>query len=102
MSERKYSYSTAIEIDRNIGAISRYLTKYVSKDFRKIFGSFYYAGGHGLIRKPPYLLYDLDYTKVNSEEFSQCDYVSFKYKDLDAEETEYFIAEHQYGFDDEL
>ncbi len=50
--------------------LAEYITKYISKDFKKIFGSFYYAGGKGLIRHPPVTLYDTDYFQVNAKEYS--------------------------------
>ena len=97
MSDWKLGFSTAIELDENISAISRYITKYISKDFCKIFGSFYYAGGHNLIRKPQYKLFNLDYASVNIKEYSN-EYLSFKYKDFaDEIETANFISEHRQG-----
>ncbi len=94
MPQWTLGFSTAIETDGNCGRISRYIIKYISKDFRKIFGSFYYAGGDGLVRKPPTLLYDLDYAKVNSQVYGN-EYVCFKYENFDDDdETASFLAEH--------
>ena len=73
-------YSTAIELDEQKERVSRYITKYVTKDFRKIFGSFYYAGGTGLIRKPPVELYDTNYFEVNAKEYgNKKANIGFKY-----------------------
>ncbi len=41
-------WSTAIKLDDNKLAVCKYVTKYITKDNRKIMGKFYYAGGHGL------------------------------------------------------
>jgi len=89
-------FSTAIPLDGNIIRISRYITKYISKDFRKIFGRFYYYGGKGLIRKPPATLYDLDFGKIEAKIYTPNEFVSFKYKDLATDSTEAFIKEHEY------
>ncbi len=70
MPQWKYGFSTAIELTGCKEAVSRYITKYISKDFKKIFGSFYYAGGTGLNRHPPIKLYDTDYFSVNEKEYS--------------------------------
>lgn len=70
MPQWTLGYSTAIELTGSKDAISLYITKYISKDFKKIFGSFYYAGGKGLIRHPPVILYDTDYFSVNAKEYS--------------------------------
>jgi len=94
MSDWKLGYTTAIPLDGNITKISRYVTKYLSKDFRKIFGRFYYYGGKGLIRKPPTTLYDLDFGKVEAKIYTPNEFVSFKYKDLATDSTQAFIEEH--------
>ena len=73
--------STAIELDGNVQAISRYIAKYVSKEFRKIFGNFYYAGGHGLERKPPTQLYQIPYTELNEKEYTKFG-TGYKYMEL--------------------
>lgn len=69
MPQWTLGYSTAIALDDQKERVSRYITKYVTKEFRKIFGSFYYAGGHGLVRKPKTKVYDLDYDSVEMQEY---------------------------------
>ena len=81
MPQWSLGFSTAIELDDNVGAISHYITKYISKDFKKIFGNFYYAGGHGLERKPPTQLYDINYQEVNQKEYSKFG-IGYKYMEL--------------------
>lgn len=70
MPQWSLGYSTAIPLTGQQIAVSKYITKYVTKDFRKIFGSFYYAGGHGLIRSPEIRVYDSDYDSFDIREFS--------------------------------
>ena len=85
MPQWTLGYSTAIELDQHKDRIAKYITKYITKDFAKIFGSFYYAGGHGLIRKPPVILYDTDYLSVNAEEYTvQAARLGFKYISVDS------------------
>lgn len=69
MPQWTLGYSTAIALDDQKERVSRYITKYVTKEFRKIFGSFYYAGGHGLVRKPKTRVYDSDYDAVETQEY---------------------------------
>lgn len=84
MPQWSLGFSTAIELDSQKERVSRYITKYVTKDFKKIFGSFYYAGGHGLIRKPPLKYYDVDYDSFEVPEHRpEAVNVWFKYIDTE-------------------
>ena len=86
MPQWKYGHSTAIELTGESINIAKYITKYVSKDFRKIFGSFYYACGKGLKRKPPVKLYDTNYFEINSKEYSVPEAnLGFKYVTVEEE-----------------
>lgn len=86
MPQWKFGFSTAIEITGDRSRVSKYITKYVSKEFRKIFGSFYYAGGRGLVRSPSIQLYDIDYEKVNSKAYGNPDInLFFKYQTYEPE-----------------
>jgi len=89
MPQWSLGFSTAIKLDEHKDRVSRYITKYVTKDFRKIFGSFYYSGGHGLVRHPEIRRYDTDYDQFESKEFSP-DGVNlwFKYINTDGEEEQ--------------
>lgn len=94
MQDWKFGFSTAVELDEHTNAVSFYITKYCCKDFTKIFGSTYYAGGRGLIRKPNTILCDLDFERVNAKAY-HTEYVSFRYKDFDSdEEVAKFLEEH--------
>ncbi len=80
MPEWTYGYSTAIETDHDTGRIAGYIVKYVTKEFRKIFGNYYYAGGPGLVRHAPSVLYDMPYGDVKAKEYSVPEaFAAFKY-----------------------
>lgn len=64
-----YGFSTAIKLDDNVTAVSIYMTKYITKDLKKIFGSFYMAGGK-IIRELPFKLMDVDFNSL--EKFPRC------------------------------
>ena len=86
MPQWSLGYSTAIELTGDTERIANYITKYISKDFKKIFGSFYYAGGTGLIRKPSIQLYDINYADVNAKEYTvEAVEIGFKYFTLNGE-----------------
>lgn len=70
ISDFKLGFSSAIPIYGEREALSRYMTKYITKDLSKIFGNYYFAGGHDLQRKPFSSAVNLDYDKINSDEFS--------------------------------
>ena len=85
MPEWTWGYSTAIETDHNVGRIAHYITKYITKDFRKIFGKFYYAGGE-IVRQAPVKLYDVDYGSVNEKEYTiEAARLGFKYMTVGGE-----------------
>lgn len=86
MPQWTLGFSTAIKLDEHKERVSRYITKYVTKEFKKIFGSFYYAGGHGLVRKPPVKLYDVDYDSMDYPEHRpESVNLWFKYINTDSE-----------------
>ena len=93
----KYGFSTAIEITGEQSNVAKYITKYISKDFHKIFGAFYYAGGKDLKRTPPILLYDTEYEQINAKEYTnEASGRSFKYETLGTEIQENErIEEHE-------
>jgi Geminivirus Rep catalytic domain. len=86
MPQWSLGFSTAIQLDEQKERVSRYITKYVTKDFKKIFGSFYYAGGHGLVRHPKTQIYDVDYDSLDLQEYSpEAVNLWFKYINTDDE-----------------
>lgn len=84
MPQWKYGFSTAIELYGDFINCAKYITKYISKDFRKIFGSFYYAGGSGLVRHPDVELLDIDYFSLDCKEYSK-PFFGFKYLTISKE-----------------
>lgn len=88
MPQWKYGWSTAIRLDDNVLAIARYITKYITKDFKKIFGNFYYAGGD-LIRNADVTLLDTSYETLTAPEYAvKGTKMAFKYLDIDAPTAE--------------
>lgn len=84
MPEWKLGFSTAIELDNQKGRVSSYIVKYVQKDFRMIFGNFYYAGGHGLVRSPEIRVYDVDFDAFNLPVYGPEGVpILFKYLDIE-------------------
>lgn len=82
MPDWKYGYSTAIELTGDTDNVAKYITKYISKDFRKIFGNFYYCGGVAK-RQPHIELIDLDYHSVETKEYKVPDVnIGFKYFEI--------------------
>ncbi len=53
IKEWRLGFSSAVRLDGNSIAISRYITKYITKSNNKIFGSWALRGGHGLVREVP-------------------------------------------------
>ena len=80
MENWKFGHSTAVKLDDNVERVSNYIVKYISKDFRKIFGNFYYAGGD-IIRKPKIEICDTDYREFEAKEYHvEAVRMSFKYQ----------------------
>ena len=79
LPEWRYGFSTCIELTGNPQFAAKYLTKYISKDFRKIFGNFYYAGGK-IRRRPPTAYTNAPYEQINAPEYEVPEIgVKFKY-----------------------
>ena len=64
-----YGFTTALRLDENVMAVSLYMTKYITKDLKKIFGSYYLAGGK-ILRALPFELHDIDFDSL--EKFKGC------------------------------
>ena len=60
MPQWGWGHSTAIPIYGD--GVTKYITKYVTKNHECLFGNYYYAGGKGLIREP-----EISYDKVEFE-----------------------------------
>ena len=64
-----YGFTTALKLDGNVTAVSLYMTKYITKDLQKIFGSYYKAGGK-IARALPFELHDIAFKEL--EKFPGC------------------------------
>lgn len=60
-----YGFTTALKLDGNVTAVSLYMTKYITKDLQKIFGSYYKAGGK-IARALPFELHNIDFDELGS------------------------------------
>ena len=52
------------ECSKSVFGGTLYIAKYVTKESEKIYGKFYFAGGHGLIRKPQTICIDVDFERI--------------------------------------
>lgn len=68
IAEYKLGFSTAVKIDDNVEAVSKYMTKYTCKNFQKIFGKTFFAGG-GINRDIPTRYIHLDFDFVPEQTF---------------------------------
>lgn len=85
-------YSTAIPLDGNREAVARYMTKYITKDFSKIFGKSYFAGGKELKRKLPFSLHDVKYADWGGREYEVPEVGKVKYIQIDTEEFNKYLG----------
>lgn len=60
IQDYKLGFSTAVRIDNNVESVSKYMTKYTCKNFQKIFGQSFFAGGD-INRSLPCTNYDFNY-----------------------------------------
>lgn len=98
IKEFPYGFTTALKLDGNIMAVSLYMTKYITKDLQKIFGSYYMAGGK-IKRTLPFELLDIDFASLEKfkgaktydlpENFGQVCYVYTTLEELKAGATIY-------------
>lgn len=73
-------FSTAIKLYGDKMAISRYMTKYITKDIKKIFGKFYWSS-RSLKRDVPVVLQYNDFSDIPLLEYSpNGQNIAFKYK----------------------
>lgn len=61
-------FSTAVKIDNNVEAVSKYMTKYTCKNFQKIFGQSFFAGGD-INRELPSDTFDFNFHNVDAETY---------------------------------
>lgn len=68
ISEYKLGFSTAVHIDNNVESVSKYMTKYTCKNFQKIFGQSFFAGGV-INRTLPSTNFDFNYHAFPGDEY---------------------------------
>ena len=64
-----YGFTTAVRLDDEAERVAVYMTKYITKDLQKIFGSYYKAGGK-IKRELDYILMNIDF--VQMLDFENC------------------------------
>ncbi len=65
----KYGFTTVLPLVGDISFVSKYITKYITKDEKKIFGQYYLAGGKGLKRDVPFELCNTDFDGYDCQEY---------------------------------
>lgn len=71
IADWRNGWSTALELYGNRENVSKYITKYITKEsLEKIYGNYYFAGGHGLIRHPDIVDVDIDFAEVDKKMYS--------------------------------
>ena len=86
----RYGFSTAIELDKNILRIANYVSKYISKGTKKIFGKYFWSSKN-IKREPDTYLIDTDYESVDAKEYFPIEgskWISFKYESSFATHTD--------------
>lgn len=78
IEDYKLGFSSAIPTFGERENLAKYMTKYITKDLCKIFGSFYFAGGRDLVRKPPRVDLNLNFEKIEAPMYCG-DYGNVKY-----------------------
>lgn len=65
----RFGWSTAIPCDNNKLRLARYVTKYITKDEKKIFGKYYWSSKN-IEREPKVILTRTDFKEVMNEDFT--------------------------------
>ena len=81
IKEWKYGWSTAIPLYGERMAIAHYMTKYITKDLKKIFGKYYWSS-RSCVRDTEIVYINTDFDSLNLREFTPVSVVSFKYEGM--------------------
>lgn len=82
-----YGFTTVLELTGEYIAVARYITKYVTKDTKRILGNMYYAGGKNLLREPLKEYARVNFQAIDSKSYDipnttiKCKYNDY-YKEL--------------------
>lgn len=63
-----YGFTTVVKLDESKDAVVSYIMKYITKDAKKIFGNFYFAGG-GIKREVPTTYDNTEYLSFEGDEY---------------------------------
>lgn len=74
----RFGWSTAIPCDNNKLRLARYVTKYITKDEKKIFGKYYWSSKN-IEREPKVILTRTDFKEVLNEDFAPAG-TSYRFK----------------------
>ncbi len=83
--EWKYGFSTAIELSGEIARVAYYMTKYITKDLKKIFGKYYWSS-RNIVRECETEYINTNYSEIPHKEYKTSFYdleagqMSFKYE----------------------
>lgn len=69
----KFGFSTAVKLVGNRMNTAFYVTKYITKDCKKIFGKFFWHSRD--LKRPQVILEDIDFDSINTMEFNGFKYV---------------------------
>lgn len=90
----RFGFTTCISTYGDSLAVSRYISKYLTKDCSKIFGKFFWHS-RGL-RKPDILVDNVDYDSIDSKEYFNC----YKYSFSTGKENVFLAVSLLSDFDD--
>lgn len=79
ITDWKYGFSTAIPLDGERLRIAHYVTKYITKDCKKIFGKYYWSS-RDLIRDTNTIYTNTDFESLNLKEYQSVMGMRFKYE----------------------
>ena len=79
ISDWKYGFSTAIPLDGERLRVAHYVTKYITKDCKKIFGKYYWSS-RDLIRDTETIYTNTDFESLNLKEYQCTLGMRFKYE----------------------
>lgn len=75
----RLGFSTAMELYGDYTVVCKYITKYISKDFKKIFGKFYYTCGD-LVREPEKTFDNVWFPVVKADKSYSIDDLNLRFK----------------------
>ena len=69
VNDWNYGFSTAIKLDDNKARVSHYITKYITKDLKKIFGKYYWSSKN-IVRSPQIYFLNSEFTDIPQAEIT--------------------------------